>query len=195
VAASFGGPKWGIFRNGKPPVVGTSISGFEYKSGSRVADHPIEEGGFDSYNKVQEPYDARITIICDGSTPSSRQSAISATTATANRAAFLATVDGLVKSLELVSIATPEFTYTNANCVQYSYARKSRDGISWIVCDIALKEIRQVPANGFAAAPAPQQPEGASPVNNGSPQTTTPTAAQTPPVLSDGLPTIPANVA
>jgi len=173
---------WGLYdEEGVPLLLGDNVSAVDYKAESRLADYPIEKGGFASYNKVQTPYDARATFTVGGSD--------------AKRTAFLTTLDKLLKGLTIVSLVTSDVTYSRANVVHYDYRRTSKGGVTLLSVDVWLMEVRLTAGTSFAdadtaaatGAPSPQQPSGASPVSAGTVQAATPTAVQTealPPIAS-----------
>ncbi|MGI4814261.1 MAG: hypothetical protein ACRYGG_13160 [Janthinobacterium lividum] len=200
VRSLFQGPQWGLFKDGAPIIASGSVVGMEYRKGFRVASHPIEQGGFSSYNKVEEPFDSHIQIAIDGTTLLGSligtldvfSAALGGqTSGNANRQAVLATLNAAVKSLDLLQVVTPEFTYANANLVRYEYGRRAHSGgVSMIVVDLFVQEIRVVAPLGFANT---ENAEGADPVNQGAPQPQTPTPAQTPPTPAS-VPKPPAEV-
>src|SRR4051812_4109671 len=54
-------PPWGIFTEGGSPVaVPDSFVEMEFRKDARISDYPTEQGGFESYDKVQQPYDSRV---------------------------------------------------------------------------------------------------------------------------------------
>src|SRR5690349_13658992 len=64
---AFGPPQWGIFDQfGQPLLQADSIIAVDYRRAYRISDYPVEEGGFGSYDKVQEPYDIRVTMAVSG---------------------------------------------------------------------------------------------------------------------------------
>ena len=59
--------KWGIFdSSGEPVIVGDSCLAFEYVRDSNVSKYPVEQGGFESYNKVQAPRGVKLTFTKGG---------------------------------------------------------------------------------------------------------------------------------
>ena len=125
----FSGPQWGIFaQSGAPVLVANSVFGVEYARDYRISDYPQEQGAFESYNKVQVPYQAKITFLVGGSV--------------AARAAFLEAAGSAVAALDLFTIVTPEFSYPNANLTHYSYRREARHGVTLIMVDVWCEEVR-----------------------------------------------------
>ena len=54
--------QWGIFdQSGDPVITADTIVEVGYRREYRISDFPVEEGSFASYNKVQTPYDVRVT--------------------------------------------------------------------------------------------------------------------------------------
>lgn len=158
----FGQPQWGIFdQSNNPVIIADSVVAVDYKQGWHIADYPIEQGDFASYNKVATPFDARVTFT-QGGTES-------------DRAAFLAAIEAAAASLDLYNVVTPEKTYLNANIEHYDYRRTSRNGVGLLTVDVGLVEIRQVATTTFTQT---AQPSGVDQVNGGTVQPTTPTPVQ-----------------
>ena len=157
----FQGPKWGIGVGGFFQIVPDSIIDLDFKRDWQVPNYPQEEGAFESYNKVAMPYDARVRMTKGGTD--------------ADRAAFLNRIDALAASLTLFDVVMPELVYKNSNIVHYDYRRTATSGVSLLTVDLWLLEIR---VSGNAAFSNTAAPSGANPVNTGTVQPQTPTAAQ-----------------
>lgn len=164
---------WGLYdESGVPLLIGDNVAAVDYKRDARMADYPIEKGGFSSYNKVQTPYDARATFTVGGSD--------------AKRALFLAILDKLTKGLTIVSLFTSDITYTSANVVHYDYRRTSKNGVTLLTVDVWIMEVRLTAGTAFtdaqtsdaASTPSPQDPSGASPASAGTVQATPLSAPQ-----------------
>lgn len=127
-ASQFVGPQWGIFTSqGEPILAVDSVADIEYTRDYQISDYPQEEGAFASYNKVQQPYQAKLGFFINGA-----------------RKDFLNTIEAAVKSLMFVVVVTPEIQYNNANLIHYGYRRTSRNGVSLIRVDIWCEEVRIV---------------------------------------------------
>lgn len=160
-ALSFSQPPWGIFLNGEPAIEVNSITGFDYKQDWSISDYPVEDGGFQSYNKVELPYDARVRITSGSSI--------------ADRSIMLAELETLAKSLDLYDIVTPEKVYTSVNISHYDFHRTATSGLGMIVADVWFTEIRVSSTTTFMNT---QQPGNAGPQSSGNVQPQTPTASQ-----------------
>jgi hypothetical protein len=151
VQAVLGAAVWGVFdQSGKPALLPDSFLDIDAKGDSRVANYPVERGGFGSYNKVQFPYDCRLRM------------AIGADLVT--RTAFLAQCEAMKQSLDRFTVITPEATFLNATLQTYSYRRDSRNGVTLIVVDLWFAEVREIIA---AQSPQPKEAGGADPVSDG----------------------------
>lgn len=128
VNSAFFNSAWGIFTSdGAPVIVADNVLSFEFKKDWNVSDYPLEKGAFESYNKVQLPYEASIMFSTGGSL--------------AARRAFLQSIQAIAGNLKLYSVVTPEFTYPKANIVHYDYARS--DGRAGLLkAEVKVREIR-----------------------------------------------------
>lgn len=121
---------WGIYDStGKNQVLTPeTFLGIDYKNGSRLMDYPLEKGAFETYNKVQNPFEASISMATGGTL--------------ADREKLLSDVESLIASLDLYTIITPEVTYQNVNMERYDYRRENHNGTHMIVVNLHFREIR-----------------------------------------------------
>lgn len=138
------GPEWGLFLNGVPVVTAETVVSFEYKQGYAISDFPIEPssstnaGGFESYNKVQRPFNVRLRFATGGTL--------------ADRQALLDSAQAAVDSLDLMDAVTPETTYTSVNPVNLDYRRTSVNGVGLIVVDILCEQVRVTASSSFTTS-------------------------------------------
>jgi hypothetical protein len=130
-----------------------SIISLDFKKDATVSSYPVEQGGFQSYNKVQTPFEARVRIA---SGPSKT-----------DRSNLLTTVEALYQSLDTYDVATPEANYSSANVHHYDYQRTATNGAGLIVVDLWLTQIVQTSTSTFANT---QTPSGANPIAGGNVQ-------------------------
>jgi hypothetical protein len=195
VLRMFQGPQWGLFLAGptqglflggaSSAIVGDSCYAVALAQDVRISKYPVEKGGFASYNKVNDPFNGKVTFTVSGALSlgnivSAIQSgsiggALNALTGQSARNSFLTLVDAAVKSLDLYSLVTPDFTYPSVNLVHYDYARTSHDGATMLTVDIWVEEVR---VTGGAAYSKTTTPAGADPVNGGTVQAQAPTSEQ-----------------
>jgi hypothetical protein len=126
IGTAFGPQQWGIFgSSGQPILVADSVAAVEYTREYDISDYPVEQGGFASYNKVQTPFQARVSLLSNRT-----------------RQQLLNTLEAAVASLQLVSIVTPEITYPNANLIRYHLQREVEHGVTLIRVDVWAEEVR-----------------------------------------------------
>lgn len=149
-------PAWGILTlNGQAVLVGDCVVALDFHRDFRNSTYPVEQGSFSSYNKVELPFEIRVTY------------AISK--ADADRSNFSAACERLIKSLELYTVISPDVVYTNVNAVRYGYRRDARRGAGMLLVDVWLENVRVVAAPEYTKAASDS---GANVENNGTEQTT-----------------------
>lgn len=181
--------QWGLFLNGNPVVVSDNVISFEFKQDYRLSNYNQEEGAFETYNKVQTPYDVRLRFSTGGSV--------------ADRQQMIDSVDAIIASLDLFDAVTPERVYTSVNPVHQDYRRTARDGVGLLTIDVYCQQVRVTATPQFAnstpngtggSADAtsttsisvipgsqinnPQSPSASPQISAGTVQPTAPTAAQ-----------------
>ena len=122
-------PLWGIFFNGAPVVAADTVTSLGYEQNWAVAEYPVERGGFESYDKVNNPFRIRIQFVSGGSEE--------------KRQALLDSIAGIGDQLALFDVMTPEEIYVSVNVDGYSYRRTSNNGLGLMIVDVTLVEVRQ----------------------------------------------------
>lgn len=128
LGSAFGPPQWGIFKQGGQPILVTdSVADVDYTRDYQISTYPQESGAFQSYNKVQRPFQSKVGFY------------ISTT-----RTQFLNAIEFAVESLDLVTVVTPEIRYPSANLIRYNYRREARSGVSMFRVEVWCEEVRIV---------------------------------------------------
>lgn len=151
--------QWGLYRaegNAKA-LAPDSVSSVGYGAEYRIADYPLQDGKFETYDKVQLPFEANLVVTKGGSV--------------ADRREFLRALDDLRSDTELYNVVTPEWTYLNVNIARVTIDRSREQGANLITAEILLREIR---VNATATFSSSKSPSAATPTSNG---TTQPQAA------------------
>lgn len=157
------GPQWGIFQDGEPVIVAESVVGYEFRADWTISDYPIEGGVFETYDKVQLPFLAKVRFASGSSTQA--------------RSSLLEQVDDAANSFELFDVVTPEFTYISASISHYDYRREAERGVGLVVVDVWLSQAIVQNTGGLAAGNV-QDPTSADPVSGGTQtQQTSPSSA------------------
>lgn len=139
-----------------PVLVPDSFRTFNYNQEWSVTDAPTEEGGFASYNKINNPFDVVVRLTKGGSRR--------------ERTEFLEKLDALGNSLDLLKLVTPERTYLSMNIVRYAIRREEQRGAYWMSeIDVYFREIRTVQSEYTSSASSTQNARApaATPIVNG----------------------------
>ena len=139
-------PHWGVFNFiGQPMVVPDSFVSMDYRKDFRISDYVTEKGGFQSYDKVEMPFDARVTMACGG--------------VNMTKDKFLSAIDGAVKSLDQYHVLTPDADYRWCNLIHYDYRRTRGTGGGLLIVDLWLQQIRD---NASTTYTNTKEPSGAT---------------------------------
>lgn len=159
VLAVFGGlgnAPWGLFLNGLPVVTADTVTSFDFKASSNISSFPVEQGGFESYNKVQKPFDVRMRFATGGSA--------------ADRQELLESVAAACNSLDLMDAVSPEAVYESVNPVYYDYRRTAVQGVGLLVVDVFCEEVRVRASSSFTSS----NPSTNTPASSPAPAASTP---------------------
>lgn len=168
---------WGYYLGGVPLLPNASVVAFEFRRDEVVSTAPQEQGAFMDYNKVSNPFTAKVRYAVKGEI--------------ADRAVQLNIILAAEESLDLYDLVMPEGAFENANITRHDFQRTSRNGVTLIMIDVYCEEIRQVGAAGFTTGTT-ATPGGADAGNGGPVQPATPTGAEgatvpaNPPPVADG---------
>lgn len=154
-------PRWGLFRDGFPVIIADSVISFDFKRNAAVATFPIEQGGFESYDKVDLPFDLHFRFSMGG--------------LDADRSELIESVEAAFNSLDLLDAVTPEKVYTGVNIVHYDYRRLSNNGVGLLIIDTWCTQIR---VNTAAAFSDTKSPNGTQTTDAGTVQTADPSSSE-----------------
>jgi len=142
--------QWGIYNtDGTPALLADSCVSVEVTKEFRVSDYPVEPGSFLSYDKVELPGTYRVQM----SQGTNEQA----------RATFLNALDTIISGVTLYNVNTPEKQYTSVTVDRYSYRRTAKNGVSLIVVELVLIQVRVVGQYSFSATSV-KSPPAAAPV-------------------------------
>lgn len=154
-------PQWGIFKDGDPIVIAESVQRVEYRQDWDLVEYPLEQGAFESYNKVNTPFSAKVRFATGGNE--------------SDRQLLLQSIENIAGDLNLYDVVTPERIYTSTNINHYDYSRTSANGLGLLQIDVWVSEVR---LNATAQFSNTQSDSSTSTVNDGTVQTGTPTSLQ-----------------
>lgn len=141
---------WGIYKDGEAILTGDAVATLDDSREFRIANYPMEQGAFQSYNKVEQPFMVELDLVKSG-TVSERQT-------------FLAKVDELLKSLDLVDVRTPEKTYLSVNVTRSTQRRQASRGANQLTVGVRLEQVRETAQTTYTNT---KDPTGAATTNTG----------------------------
>lgn len=145
---------WGIYKGGAPVVTADTVLTVDHKAEWAVSDFPVERGGFESYNKVRMPFDARVRFAAGGSD--------------AARRALLESIDAIAGTTQIFDVVTPEKVFSNVTITHHDHRRAANSGLGLIQIDVWCLEVRES-ANATAGT-STAAPDGAAQSNGGAVQ-------------------------
>lgn len=120
---------WGIVNEfGIPIVLADTVISMNYDAGASISKYPVEQGSFASYNKVNQPSMASVSMAKGGSS-------------VLERSLFLTQLEALLKSTLSFHIITPEYVYMNYQIIGINTARSAQDGATMITANLDLEEV------------------------------------------------------
>lgn len=125
-------PVWGIYLNGIPVVIADSVTSFSFKQSESISDFPVEGGGFQSFNKVTVPFDARFKFATGGNL--------------LRRQAMLDSLRALVSDTNIYDVVTPDQVFTGVNVVNVDYAQQADSGVGLVIADVWALQVQVAPS-------------------------------------------------
>ena len=163
-------PQWGIYLNGVEVLSYDNQVSFGYKQDWKISTYPVEQGSFQSYDKVQLPSEIRCRF--------------SAGASTINRQEMLASIDAVMSDTNLYDVVTPENVYLNYNFSHRDYDREA-ESAGMVVIDVWLIEILETATAQYQTT---QSPANAGQQGLGNVPTQTPSASTQSQFSSSGGP-------
>ena len=151
---------WGIYLDGAQVIEADSMAAFDFRQDLPISDYQVEEGAFQSYDKVQLPTEIRVRVACGGDI--------------ASRQAFLQSIDAVMNTTDLYDVVTPEAVYQSYNFTHRDFRRSGDQGNGLIVVYLWLTQVRESSQATFTNT---QTPGGAGQQNAGNVQPQTPNDA------------------
>jgi hypothetical protein len=125
------GPQWSILnqKTGQKALEPDSFVAIEYRNERKIPTYPLEQGSFQSYNKVALPYDLKVTVSCGGNQ-------------TMSTTQFLDAIATMLNSLDVITVVTPNRTYLKTSLIHVDYRRESTRGATLILAQLWFQELR-----------------------------------------------------
>lgn len=129
-------PQWGLFKDGFPVVAADNVLSFDFRNDFSISTYPQEEGSFQSYNKVSNPFDVRLRFSIGGSE--------------SDRRSLLRSIAAIAGSLDLFDAVCPERIYPSVNVTHYDYRRTATNGLGLLVIDVWCTQVRVTGGAAFS---------------------------------------------
>ena len=152
IAVAALGPQWGIFLGGAPVVSSDNVVSMDARQEWVIADFPIEGGAFESYDKVQRPFDVRFRFSTGGSVGA--------------RSAMIESIKSIANDFNLYMFVAPDDVWENVNVSHFDYHRAAAQGNGLFSVDVWGWQIQLNTGAGMldnAASPASSDPSVSSP--------------------------------
>lgn len=122
---------WGVFdQSGKAVIHPESYQGFENQNRWKISEFPLQDGDFQSYNKVIIPRTITLKLTQGGSLQ--------------QRTALLSALAAIGGDTNLYNIIVPEGVYLGFNCDGFTVRRMGREGAYFFAdLDVRFTNIRQ----------------------------------------------------
>lgn len=169
-------PTWGIYLADTETLLvkPDTILSIDYRRDWRLADYPIENGAFETYNKVPVPFDVKVRMT-KGSLKPLPGASVDPAVSDFGRRDFLKALEAAAESLALYDVRTPDAGYYGVNIVSVDYRREASNGASLLTVEVGLREVRLTAVSTNVNV---KEPAGAVPISSGTVQTKTPTTSQ-----------------
>jgi hypothetical protein len=133
-------PQWGIYLDGVPVLAYDNQLSFSYSQDWKLSTYPVEEGSFQTYDKVQQPSEIRCRFSAGGSA--------------VNRQEMLQSIDAVMSDTNLYDVVTPEEVYLQYNFMHRDYDREAAN-VGLVVIDLWLMEIIETTTAQFQNTQSP----------------------------------------
>lgn len=130
-----------------------------------VPTYPVDDGGFQSYNKAEKPGAVHLIVTKMGA-PAALQ-------------AFRQIIRTYLASTDLLNVVTPGWVYRRYNLIESTLERGPQQGAGLLRMTLTFTEVRTDATTSFSSV-ATVSASGADTVSLGSVQAQTPTGAQIP---------------
>jgi hypothetical protein len=162
---AIGKNQWGIYTSENQIALECdTVLSIGFDAEYRIADYPLQDGTFETYDKVAMPFNARV-VMAKGGTREDRRD-------------FISTLEDMRADMKLYNVVVPERAYLNVNIAHVSIDRSREQGAGMITAEIVLREIR---VNATATFTKTKEPASAATASNGNAQASATTT------LTDGV--------
>lgn len=143
--------EWGLFQQGGLPLItADSVVTMGYKQDWSISNYPVEGGAFETYDKVQLPFEIRLQFSKGGSSLA--------------KATFLESLSEIAGNTQLYDVYTADRVYNNVTIMRYNYDREALKGVGLLVVDVYVIQVSVTATQQFSNT---VNPASASPSSTG----------------------------
>lgn len=121
----------------------SGMASIQPSAGANIVTAPIENGKYQSINKVARPGRVVCDVVVTGLTGLTGSLPNIFDLTFTSQSDALTTIKGMIASTELYDIDTPKDVYESYDLVDYSYSVNSKRGVSMLVISLIFEEVRQ----------------------------------------------------
>lgn len=182
-------PSYSIRNHGKASIAleFSGMASIQPSAGASVVTAPIENGGYQSINKVSRPGKVICDVVISGLTGLTGSLPNIFDLTFTSQSDALTTIKEMIDSAKLYDIDTPKDVYESYDLIDYSYTVNSKRGVSLLVVSLTFEEIRQQMAVRLSSSQAKDKPTNDSKQNSNTGVGGDANNGQTKPSTIDGL--------
>lgn len=139
-------PSYSIRNHALGGTVALEFSGMasiQPSAGANIVTAPIENGKYQSINKVARPGRVVCDVVVTGLTGLTGSLPNIFDLTFTSQSDVLTTIKSMIYSTDLYDIDTPKDVYESYDLVDYSYSVNSKRGVSMLVVSLIFEEVRQ----------------------------------------------------
>lgn len=138
-------PSYSIRNNGSATIAleFSGMASIQPSAGANIVTAPIENGKYQSINKVARPGRVVCDVVISGLTGLTGSLPNIFDLTFTSQSDTLATIKKMISSAALYDIDTPKDVYESYDLVDYSYSVNSKRGVTMLVVSLIFEEVRQ----------------------------------------------------
>lgn len=121
----------------------SGMASIQPSAGANIVTAPIENGKYQSINKVARPGRVVCDVVVTGLTGLTGSLPNIFDLTFTSQSDVLTTIKSMIASTDLYDIDTPKDVYESYDLVDYSYSVNSKRGVSMLVVSLIFEEVRQ----------------------------------------------------
>lgn len=138
-------PSYSIRNNGSATIAleFSGMASIQPSAGANIVTAPIENGKYQSINKVARPGRVVCDVVISGLTGLTGSLPNIFDLTFTSQSDTLSTIKKMISSAALYDIDTPKDVYESYDLVDYSYSVNSKRGVTMLVVSLIFEEVRQ----------------------------------------------------